>query len=69
MKTLYDRLPDDYKTKLDFEKKNYPYLVDTLKEVLSTKHYIPELTVGEASDLTIMLNLQKNFDSLYLLFR
>ena len=51
MRTLYDRLSQESRDKLEKARKSYPTIVGSTMEALENKHYYVELTLSEASNV------------------
>ena len=55
--TLYNRLKDEYVDILNTQKEKYPTTVGTMEDVLKSKEFFVNLTLGEAGDLKLFLKL------------
>lgn len=68
MKTLYDRLSDKKKALLQEELAKHPNITTKLVNALKEKENIYDLTLDEADDLNMILNLSFNINPIYRCF-
>ena len=68
MQTLYDRLSDKKKTLLLEEMQKHPHITARLMTALKEKENIYDLTLDEADDLNMILNLSFNINPIYRCF-
>ena len=68
MKTLYDRLSDKKKALLQEELAHTPIITARLMTALKEKENIYDLTLDEADDLNMILNLSFNINPIYRCF-
>ena len=62
---LYDRLTPEQLSKLDERSKLYPVTTDELIEALKTKQFIIQLTVGEAMEVSTILDMKMSIGTVY----
>ena len=62
---LYDRLTPEQLSKLDERSKLYPVTAGELIEALKTKQFIIQLTVGEAMEVSTILDMQMSIGTVY----
>ena len=62
---LYDRLKPEQLSKLDERSKLYPVTTGELIEALKTKQFIIQLTVGEAMEISTILNMKMSIGTVY----
>ena len=62
---LYDRLTPEQLSKLDERSKLYPVTTGELIEALKTKQFIIQLTVGEAMEVSTILDMQMSIGTVY----
>ena len=68
MQTLYERLSDKKKTLLLEEMNKHPHITARLMTALKEKENIYDLTLDEADDLNMILNLSFNINPIYRCF-
>lgn len=68
MQTLYERLSDKKKTLLLEEMQKHPHITTRLMAALQEKENIYDLTLDEADDLNMILNLSFNINPIYRCF-
>ena len=68
MQTLYERLSDKKKTLLLEEMNKHPHITGRLMTALKEKENIYDLTLDEADDLNMILNLSFNINPIYRCF-
>jgi hypothetical protein len=68
MQTLYERLSDKKKTLLLEEMNKHPHITSRLMSALKEKENIYDLTLDEADDLNMILNLSFNINPIYRCF-
>lgn len=68
MQTLYERLSDKKKTLLLEEMQKHPHITARLMAALKEKENIYDLTLDEADDLNMILNLSFNINPIYRCF-
>jgi hypothetical protein len=68
MQTLYERLSDKKKTLLLEEMNKHPHITARLMAALQEKENIYDLTLDEADDLNMILNLSFNINPIYRCF-
>ena len=49
MKSIYDRLKQEFKTQLESQEELYPFSVKALKQVLQQKEYWSQLTIEDVN--------------------
>ena len=62
---LYDRLTPEQLSKLNERSKLYPGITDELIEALKTKQFIIQLTVGEAMQVSTILDMKMSIGTIY----
>ena len=62
---LYDRLTPEQLSKLDERSKLYPITASELIEALKTKQFIIQLTVGEAMEVSTILDMKMSIGTVY----
>ena len=62
---LYYRLTLEQLSKLDERSKLYPVTTGELIEALKTKQFIIQLTVGEAMEVSTILDMQMSIGTVY----
>ena len=62
---LYDRLTPEQISKLDERSKLYPVTAGELIEALKTKQFIIQLTVGEAMEVSNILDMKMSIGTIY----
>jgi len=60
LETLKDRLKPEYVTMLCALRYDYPTAHKRLSEVLETEHYWSNITLGDAMDMQLFFNLNKD---------
>jgi hypothetical protein len=68
MRTLYDRLSNKKKALLQEELEKHPNITTRLVNALKEKENIYDLTLDEADDLNMILNLSFNINPIYRCF-
>jgi hypothetical protein len=66
--SLYTRLKDEYRDILDTQKIEYPTMGGIIEDALKSKEFYVNLTLGEASDLKLILKLH-SMDDIYRIFK
>ena len=62
---LYDRLTPEQLSKLNERSKLYPVTTDELIEALKIKQFIIQLTVGEAMQVSTILDMKMSMGTIY----
>lgn len=62
---LYDRLTPEQLSKLNERSKLYPVTAGELIEALKTKQFIIQLTVGEAMQVSTILDMKMSIGTVY----
>ena len=66
--TLYDRLSEENKQLLNDQAEEFPLATESIINTLKSKHYVNELTIGEAISAAAWVNVLINVSDLYELF-
>ena len=67
--TLYERLSDQHKKRLELESIEYPTTIRNLLDALNSIESVRDLKVGYAFDLLLRLNIEnKDFYTIYNIF-
>jgi len=62
---LYDRLTSEQLSKLKERRNLYPVTTDEIIEALKTKQFIIQLTVGEAMEVSTILDMKMSVGTVY----
>jgi len=67
LKTLYQRLKDEYRVKLIENKSKWPYLAEEAEAGLNENKFVVDLTIGQLGYICDMCEV-RSWDSIYLIF-